>query len=135
MVAVLLSRYPMTISLSLPNWHSKGVQLSLILHINLTFCSDKSLQVLVKHVKQELLPVQDDDDRDVSALLPVTAVEAVIKSTMNRNNYGLDALPGVKLPSSSCVWRWETKEQYKDWLPKAVREKTEARIAERVEVS
>ncbi|SJL00238.1 uncharacterized protein ARMOST_03550 [Armillaria ostoyae] len=99
----------------------------------LAFESDKSLQVLAKHVKQELLPVQDDDDRDVSALLPVTAVEAVIKSTMNRNNYGLDALPGVKLPSSSCVWRWETKEQYKDWLPKAVREKTEARIAERVE--
>ncbi|PBK96692.1 hypothetical protein ARMGADRAFT_988685 [Armillaria gallica] len=99
----------------------------------LAFESDKSLQVLAKHIKQELLPVQDDDDRDVSALLPVTAVEAVIKSTMNRNNYGLDALPGVKLPSSSCVWRWETKEQYKDWLPKAVREKTEARIAERVE--
>ncbi|KAK0503100.1 chromatin assembly factor 1 subunit A-domain-containing protein [Armillaria luteobubalina] len=99
----------------------------------LAFESDKSLQVLAKHVKQELLPVQDDDDRDVSALLPVTAVEAVIQSTMNRNNYGLDAFPGVKLPSSSCVWRWETKEQYKDWLPKAVREKTEARVAERVE--
>ncbi|KAK0459570.1 chromatin assembly factor 1 subunit A-domain-containing protein [Desarmillaria tabescens] len=99
----------------------------------LAFESDKSLQVIARHIKQELLPVQDDEDRDVSACLPVAAVEAVIKSTMNRNNYGLDALPGVKLPSSSCVWRWEMKEQYKDWLPKAVREKTEARIAERVE--
>ncbi|KAG7452660.1 uncharacterized protein BT62DRAFT_1070403 [Guyanagaster necrorhizus] len=99
----------------------------------LAFESDKSLQVLAKHVRQELLPIQNDDDRDVSALLPVTAVEAVIKSTMNRNNYGLDVLSGVKIPSSSCVWRWEMKDEYKDWLPKAVREKTEARIAERVE--
>ncbi|KAK0210599.1 chromatin assembly factor 1 subunit A-domain-containing protein [Desarmillaria ectypa] len=99
----------------------------------LAFESDKSLQVIAKYIKQELLPVQDDEDKDVSTFLPGTAVEAVIKSTMNRNNYGLDPFPGVKLPSSSCVWRWETKEQYKDWLPKAVREKTEARIAERVE--
>lgn len=54
---------------------------------------------------------------------------------MNRNNYGLDAPPGGgKVPAALCVWRWEVKEEHHEWLPKASREKADARSAERVQV-
>jgi len=72
----------------------------------------------------------------VSASLPLSVVEAAVKSILSRNNYGLDApLGGGKLPSSLCVWRWEVKEEHRDWLPKAAREKADGRLAERIRVS
>lgn len=53
---------------------------------------------------------------------------------MSRNNYGLDAANGAKVPAALCVWRWEVKEEHRDWLPKNGRDKAELRMAERVQV-
>lgn len=62
-------------------------------------------------------------------------MEAAIKSVLQRHNYGIDTPSGTgKLPAGLCIWRWEVKEEYRDWLPKAAREKADARLAERVEV-
>jgi chromatin assembly factor 1 subunit A len=103
--------------------------------------SDKTITVLAKHIRNELLPAQDEDEdninsgsADVSASLPLSTVEAVIKSILCRINYGLDAPHGGKLPASLCVWRWEVKEEHRGWLPKAAREKADGRLAERVQV-
>lgn len=90
-----------------------------------------------------MIPAQDEDDdandgasADVSASLPQSTVESAVKSVLERNNYGIDAPSGVgKLPAGLCIWRWEVKEEYRDWLPKAAREKADSRLAERVEVS
>jgi len=54
---------------------------------------------------------------------------------MQRNNYGLDCNDGGKVPAALCVWRWEVKEQFRDWLPKNGREKAESRQAERIQVN
>jgi chromatin assembly factor 1 subunit A len=86
------------------------------------------------------MPAQDEDeeyDNSSAALaaLPLSAVEAAIKSVVQRNNYGLDGIGGAKAPAAFCVWRWEVKEQLRDWLPKNAREKAEVRVAERVRVS
>ncbi|KIM80821.1 hypothetical protein PILCRDRAFT_822100 [Piloderma croceum F 1598] len=102
--------------------------------------SDKTAAVLAKHIRNELLPSQDEDDEDinsesanVSASLPLSVVEAAVKSILIRKNYGLDApLGGGKLPTALCVWRWEVKEEHRDWLPKAAREKADGRLAERI---
>jgi chromatin assembly factor 1 subunit A len=104
--------------------------------------SDKTAAVLAKHIRSELLPVQDEDEddfnsgrADVSASLPLPVVEAAIKSILSRINYGLDAPQGMgKLPASLCVWRWEVKDEHRGWLPRAARDKTDARLAERVQV-
>ncbi|KAJ7632455.1 chromatin assembly factor 1 subunit A-domain-containing protein [Roridomyces roridus] len=93
--------------------------------------SDKTLSALSKHILQELLPAQDEDN-DEQTPLPLTlpVVENAIKSVVNRNNYGLDGLPGVKPPAAVCVWRWEAN-AHLDWLPKSARDKAETRMAER----
>ena len=102
--------------------------------------SDKSITVLAKHIQHELLPTQDvDENTGISAAslsaLPLQVVEAAIKSIMNRNNYGLDVIPGGgKVPTAMCIWRWEVKDQHIDWLPKNSREKAEVRVAERIQV-
>jgi len=71
----------------------------------------------------------------VSASLPLSIIETAIKFVLNRNNYGLDSPADAgKLPAALCVWRWEVKEEHRDWLPKALREKTDGRLAERVQV-
>jgi chromatin assembly factor 1 subunit A len=41
---------------------------------------------------------------------------------------------GGRTPASLAIWRWEIKAKYRDWLPKGIREKADARLAERVEV-
>jgi chromatin assembly factor 1 subunit A len=96
------------------------------------------LTALAKHIRQELLPVQDEDDEDkakkANDSLPQAVVEAAINSLLDRNNYGLDAPSGSKLPASLTVWRWEVKDQYKDWLPKSARERAETRLEERKQV-
>lgn len=102
--------------------------------------SDKTLASLSKHVLQELLPTQDEDEEDGhtsisgSAALPLTVVESCITSTLTRSNYGLDAMNGGKLPAAVCIWRWEVKEHLRDWLPKNARDKAELRLAERLQV-
>ncbi|KAJ7489875.1 chromatin assembly factor 1 subunit A-domain-containing protein [Mycena galericulata] len=94
--------------------------------------SDKTLSALSKYILQELLPVQDeDDDRNLPPPLTLSVVESGIRSVANRNNYGLDGLPGIKAPAVVCVWRWEVKAAHLVWLPKSAREKAENRIAER----
>jgi hypothetical protein len=86
------------------------------------------------------MPVHDESEgRDgpsaTQAVLPLGVIEAAIKLVVQRNNYGLDSFGGAKTPAALCVWRWEVKEQHRDWLPKNVREKVAARIAERVQVN
>ncbi|KAJ7046609.1 chromatin assembly factor 1 subunit A-domain-containing protein [Mycena alexandri] len=96
--------------------------------------SDKTLSALSKHILQELLPVQDEDDeQNMPPPLTLPVVESGVKSVANRNNYGLDGMSGVKAPAAVCVWRWEAKPAHLDWLPKNAREKAENRIAERVQ--
>ncbi|KAJ7172649.1 chromatin assembly factor 1 subunit A-domain-containing protein [Mycena filopes] len=96
--------------------------------------SDKTVSALSKHILQELLPVQDEDDeQNLPPPLTLPVVESGIKSVANRNNYGLDGIPGVKAPAAVCVWRWEVKPAHLDWLPKNARDKAENRIAERVQ--
>lgn len=122
----------------------KGTNFTTLLHTQLSvqiYTSDKTLIMLAKHIRLELLPTQDEDDdfinsgTDVTASLPLSLIEVAIKSVLSRNNYGLDALPGGgKLPAALCIWRWEVKEEYHDWLPKASRERADARLAERVQV-
>jgi chromatin assembly factor 1 subunit A len=99
--------------------------------------SDKTLPALAKHIKSQLLPSEDEDDDEVNAaaasqVLPATTIEKTIQETMERNNYGLESELTNKLPSSVCVWRWETKEQYRDCLPKNAQEKVGTRLAERL---
>ncbi|KAJ7694195.1 chromatin assembly factor 1 subunit A-domain-containing protein [Mycena rosella] len=96
--------------------------------------SDKTLSALSKHILQELLPVQDDDDdQNLPPPLTLPVVESAIKSIANRNNYGLEGTAGVKAPAAVCVWRWEAKPAHLDWLPRSAREKAETRMAERAQ--
>ena len=93
--------------------------------------------MLAKHIHHELLPTLDDEERPASviaAALPLTAVEDAIKSVLVRNNYGLEAPLGVRLPAALSVWRWEVRSEYLDWLPKNSREKAEARLIDRIQV-
>ncbi|KAF7304672.1 hypothetical protein MKEN_01181300 [Mycena kentingensis (nom. inval.)] len=89
---------------------------------------------LSKHLLQELLPEQDEDEEaPAPPVLTLSAVENGIKTVAVRNNYGLDGLPGVKAPAAVCVWRWEVMPDLHQFLPKNAREKAETRIAERVQ--
>ncbi|KAG6885997.1 hypothetical protein C0993_006113 [Termitomyces sp. T159_Od127] len=105
--------------------------------VKLAHESDKTLPALTKHIRQGLLPTQDDDEEGDTAAaqvaLPLNVVETAIKAVMQRNNYGLDSIGGGKVPAAVCVWRWEVKDQHRDWLPKNAREKAESRLTERVQ--
>lgn len=101
-------------------------------------CSDKTLSGLTKHIHQELLPTIDEDDdanitSAITSALPPSLVEKAIEEVLIRNNYGIDAALGVKLPAAVCVWRWETRSEHMAWLPKNSREKAETRHAERLQ--
>ncbi|KZP20865.1 hypothetical protein FIBSPDRAFT_1044651 [Athelia psychrophila] len=101
--------------------------------------SDKTVTALAKHIRSQLLPSQDEDDinsdsTNTSASLPLPALEAAIKSILSRTNYGLDGPVGnAKTPAAACVWRWEVKPEHREWLPKALKEKIDARQTERTE--
>ncbi|KAI0818944.1 hypothetical protein BC629DRAFT_1579368 [Irpex lacteus] len=101
--------------------------------------SDKTLQALSKHIQHELLPAQDEDDEEasktVSSALPLDIIEKAIKSVATRTNYGLEAsqAPNGRIPASWQVWRWEVREECREWLPKASREKVGVRLGERVQ--
>ena len=134
--------YQMNINPSLRNWRTKGGSLcssDLTYLQSVSASSDKSLTALAKYIHHELLPAQDEDEDALvsaaSVAFPLLVVETAIKSVVNRTNYGLDAISGgSKLPASLSVWRWEVKEEYWDWLPKAAKEKAESRLAERLQV-
>lgn len=98
------------------------------------------MAALGKHIHHELLPTLDDDeDNDVtsatSAALPINLVETAIQQVLIRNNYGIDVPLGVKQPAAISVWRWEVRPEHLDWLPKNSKEKAEARLGERIQVS
>ncbi|EGN95488.1 hypothetical protein SERLA73DRAFT_113060 [Serpula lacrymans var. lacrymans S7.3] len=106
--------------------------------VKLAHESDKAVTALAKHIHHELLPAHDEDEDSserakIASALPLSVVEHAIKSIMSRNNYGLDGPLGYKLPPSLCVWRWEVKDEYRDWLPKSGKEKAEARLTERMQ--
>lgn len=121
--------------------HERSVHVDIVLlRKGLTSASDKSLQGLAKYIHYELLPEQDEDDEEackaVSRALSVGAIENVISSVCSRNDYGLDyQFPAGRVPASWHIWRWEAKDEYMDWLPKASRDKAAARLAERRQVS
>ncbi|KAJ3562966.1 hypothetical protein NP233_g9247 [Leucocoprinus birnbaumii] len=99
---------------------------------------DKTIGALAKHMQQELMPPQEDEDDDAKAnpatsILPLPTIEQAIKATLFRNNYGLDALNGTRPPAAVCVWRWEVQPNSKEWLPKSARDKLEARLMERIQ--
>ncbi|KAI0080560.1 hypothetical protein K474DRAFT_1657705 [Panus rudis PR-1116 ss-1] len=98
--------------------------------------SDKSLNALAKAMQQILIPEQDGDDEDAcqkaNAVLSVETVEKAIQSVATRVNYGLGPQPNVaRVPASWHVWRWEVKDEFRHWLPKAAKEKVETRLSER----
>lgn len=100
--------------------------------------SDKTLPALCKHIHQELLPTLDEeDDTDITiattTALPLSAVEKAIEQVLTRNNYGLDAPLVSKIPAAVCVWRWETRSEHMDWLPKNSKDKAETRRLERIQ--
>ncbi|KAJ8597869.1 hypothetical protein M405DRAFT_778944 [Rhizopogon salebrosus TDB-379] len=99
--------------------------------------SDKGLVPLAKHIRSEILPSFDEEDSSrrerISTILPLLVVEHTIQSLMVRTNYGLDGPLGHRLPSIVCVWRWEVRDAYRDWLPKSAKEKAETRITERIQ--
>jgi chromatin assembly factor 1 subunit A len=100
--------------------------------------SEKSLPALAKHVHHELLPALAEGEEGnavfSSPVLPIHLVETAIKLTLTRVNYGLEMPLGVRVPASLCIWRWEVKDEYRDWLPKAAKEMIEVRSAERIQV-
>ncbi|EIN03604.1 hypothetical protein PUNSTDRAFT_123204 [Punctularia strigosozonata HHB-11173 SS5] len=100
--------------------------------------SDKAISALTKSIHQILLPPHEEDEEgpSVKPRVPISAyaVEKAINSVATRVNYGLDPPgDGTKVPAVLCVWRWEVNEDKRDWLPKAAREKADARLAERVQ--
>ncbi|EKM55675.1 uncharacterized protein PHACADRAFT_209196 [Phanerochaete carnosa HHB-10118-sp] len=110
----------------------------------LTQESEKTLTALSKHIQQELLPAQDEDDeeacREIQSALPLDVIENSVKATAVRTNYGLDAarIPnaptGAKIPVAWQIWRWEVKEEFREWLPKQSREKALLRLFERKQI-
>jgi chromatin assembly factor 1 subunit A len=93
--------------------------------------------MLTKHIHHELLPTLDEDDNFFSAvasILPLSTIEETIRAVLIRNNYGVEAPSGVKVPTPLCAWRWEVRAQHMDWLPKNCRDKAEVRLAERIQV-
>ncbi|EIM90432.1 uncharacterized protein STEHIDRAFT_119429 [Stereum hirsutum FP-91666 SS1] len=98
--------------------------------------SDKPLVSISKYIQRELLPMEGDHDSETtknSRPLPLSVIEAAVKHVATRVNYGIDAPQGGRTPPSLCVWRWEVKPEYYDWLPKVSRDKADARLAERVQ--
>jgi chromatin assembly factor 1 subunit A len=95
--------------------------------------SDKTIAALSKHIQQELVPDDEGIDNPTS-ILPPGVIEDVVKVLATRVNYGIES-PPAKTPAALCVWRWELKQEYLSFLPKVSREKADARLADRIQVS
>lgn len=93
-----------------------------------------------KHIQQELIPAQDEDDEESCATfataLTLGVVEKSVKSIADRINYGLDAIhaPNGRVSPSWQVWRWEVRQEFRSWLPKTVQDKVVVRLKERQQV-
>lgn len=63
-------------------------------------------------------------------------IEKSVKSVAARTNYGLDSIHAAngRIPAAWQIWRWEVKEEHRDWLPKATYEKALTRLTEREQV-
>lgn len=103
--------------------------------------SDKTLQVLAKHVHSQLLPSDiDEDDEDsegrhISEQLSQCSVESAIAHVAVRINHGVESMPNqAKVPAHLCIWRWEVDERNFHWLPKTTRDKLRNRLLERRKV-
>lgn len=101
--------------------------------------SDKTIVALAKHVHNQLIAAQDEDDEDAvqasMTALPIQVLDRAIKSVADRVNYGLEvSIPGAKVVSGWHIWRWEVKVEHRSWLPKVAKEKVEMRYAERIQV-
>jgi chromatin assembly factor 1 subunit A len=96
--------------------------------------SDKTIVALSKHIQQELVPDDDDDSDCPASILPLATIEGVVKLLATRVNYGIES-PLAKTPAALCVWRWELNQEYLPFLPKVSREKVDARLADRIQVS
>jgi chromatin assembly factor 1 subunit A len=96
--------------------------------------SDKTIMALSKHIQQELVPDDDEDSECPASILPLGAIEGVVKLLATRVNYGIES-PLAKSPAALCVWRWELNQDYLPFLPKVSRDKVDARLADRIQVS
>ena len=96
--------------------------------------SDKTIMPLSKHIQQELVPDDDEDSDCPASILPLVAIEGVVKLLATRVNYGIES-PLAKTPAALCVWRWELNQDYLPFLPKVSRDKVDARLADRIQVS
>ncbi|KDQ59438.1 hypothetical protein JAAARDRAFT_68081 [Jaapia argillacea MUCL 33604] len=106
--------------------------------VKLVHESDKAIGPLCRHLLHLLLPSPDEDSQTFisssPSIIPTIALESAIKSVATRTNYGLDSpSEGTKLPAALCVWRWEVKEEFRDYLPKGAKEKAEVRLNERIQ--
>jgi chromatin assembly factor 1 subunit A len=96
--------------------------------------SDKTITGLSKYIQQELAPEGGDGIESSASNLPLTVIEDVVKRLATRVNYGIDSAL-TKTPAALCIWRWELKQEYLGFLPRVSREKVEARLADRIQVS
>ncbi|KAK7693255.1 hypothetical protein QCA50_002822 [Cerrena zonata] len=97
--------------------------------------SDKTANILSKSIQLELVPAQDEDEEsgaEAAVPLALQAIEKAVKHVATRTNYGLESsTAGGKVPAAWNIWRWEVKEEFRQWLPKSAKDKAEARTAER----
>ena len=95
--------------------------------------SDRTINALSKYIQQELAPDDEDDIDNSASILPLNAIEDVVKRLATRVNYGIESSL-AKTPAALCVWRWELKQEYLGFLPRVSREKVDARLADRIQV-
>lgn len=99
-------------------------------------CSDKTIGPLARHIQQSLTPEDLEEDEYANSLanpLTLPSIERAIQSVADRVNYGMDWVE--RTPASLSVWRWEVREDKREFLPRASRERLESRISERLQVS
>jgi chromatin assembly factor 1 subunit A len=96
--------------------------------------SDKTITGLSKYIQQELSPDGGDDIDCSRSILPLSVIEDVVKLLATRINYGIDSAL-TKTPAALCIWRWELRQEYLGFLPRVSREKVEARLTDRIQVS
>ncbi|THH33913.1 hypothetical protein EUX98_g344 [Antrodiella citrinella] len=101
--------------------------------------SDKNIVALAKHLHGQLIPAIDEEDEEAmsasAAALPLPTLDRAAKAVAERVDYGLDttAAQGARIPAGWHIWRWEVKQEFRSWLPKAAKEKVEVRLAERIQ--
>ncbi|KAI0303427.1 hypothetical protein B0F90DRAFT_1371375 [Multifurca ochricompacta] len=92
--------------------------------------SDKTIIALSKYIQQELAPDNGDDADCLVPTLALSAIEDVVKLLATRVNYGIETSL-AKTPAALCIWRWELKPEFIDFLPRISREKVETRLVDR----